>query len=70
MEITVTDTDVNIIKVGFANSFFTTASISAQPGWLYLYRWVAEVFHTPACTVILLHDKTLKNGTSWDLVAV
>ena len=29
------------------NSFSTTASISAQPRWLYKYWWVAEVFHTP-----------------------
>ena len=50
-------------KVIERNSFSTTASISAQPRWLYWYWWVAEVFHTPQCAVIWSHDKASKNGT-------
>ena len=35
------------------NSFSTTASISGQHRWFYLYWCVAEAFHTPPYVVIL-----------------
>ena len=61
---------IRILRWVSPNSFPTTASISAQPRWLYQYWWVPEVFHTPPCAVILLHEKASKNGTNWDFVAV
>ena len=51
------------------NSLSTTASISEQPSWLYLYWCVGKAFHTPPCAVILLQGKASKNGTNCDLVA-
>ena len=68
MEIPIPGKTVFILSWIVPDSFSATASISAQPRWLYLYCWVAEVFHMPQCAVILLHDKASKNGTgngSW-----
>ena len=50
--------------------FSPRAHTSKTPSYALEYWWVAEVFHTPPCAVILSHDKASKNGTGCDLLAV
>ena len=60
---------VNILRWVAANLFSAIEPTFAHK-WLW---WVAEAFHAPPCSVILLQNRVFKNhenGTRWDLVAV